>query len=285
MKRIFLAVVILLCLKVNAFGQTAGVTCEYWMGSALTNLADLVANPELLGAPTSSGKLTAPNFAAPSNLQGQFISRCTTQLIVTVTGYYTFWIAANKLATLWLSTSTDFTGLSYMCRVSAAFPTPSAKQWTRNAEQKSAQIRLTAGEAYYLQVVQLEDSNNINHLAVGWLLPGGVYERHIPNSRLSAVLFGYSVVNPTMAEFTPSANDDIVDYYELRFFYTGESNLLLSLDLGKPPPDVDGKIRVTYVMLPFYQPLPPEDYYARVAAVSTARGEGVSEPSNIFYIR
>jgi hypothetical protein len=177
---VFAFVVIVLPAMVSA--QTAGVYCEYWTGATLTDPAALVGNPSLLGTPTSTSTLTG-GLVGPTNKAGApFVARCTAKLIVPTTGNYTFWIAANKLAGVWLSSTTSFSG-SPICKVSVSFPTPTALQWTRNAEQKSALKSLTAGGTYYLQVIHVAASAT-NHLALGWQLPSAVYERPIPASRL-----------------------------------------------------------------------------------------------------
>lgn len=195
---IFASFLVSLLASVSAKAQVSTVTCEYWMGSTLSNPSDLVATPNILGMPTSTIVLSG-SFLGPMNIQGPFVSRCTTKLVVPITGLYTFWIAANKIATLWISPTTNFVGQSYLCRVSAAFPTPAAQQWTRNAEQKSAQISLIAGGAYYLRTVQVEDADKINHLSVGWQLPGATYERPISSSRLFSVVPSYDFVPPVVA--------------------------------------------------------------------------------------
>lgn len=220
MKRVLGFVFVMIFLGVSASAQT-GVVCEYWMGATLSNPQDLANNPSLLGNPTSRGPLPTTGFLAQSNKSGApFVARCIASLNVPVTGNYTFWVAANKLATAWLGTTTDFAGQNPLCRVSASFPTPLALQWTRNLEQKSVPVALIAGANYYLQVIHVA-TTSVNHLAVGWMLPNGAYERPIPNSRLWQITVDsipptVAITSPTYLQYisgtlniTATASDDI----------------------------------------------------------------------------
>lgn len=89
------------------------------------------------------------------------------------------------------------------------------------------------------------------------------------------------VVNPTVAEFTPSADHsrvaadgrEYVTHYELGFYMQGASSPFQVATIGKPTPAADGQIRVNLATLA--QPSAGIVYQARVSAV----GPGGSTPS------
>ena len=97
------------------------------------------------------------------------------------------------------------------------------------------------------------------------------------------------VIDPTTAEFGPSADHDrvsddgtaFVDYYELQIFAPDATQPTFVVNLGKPAPQADGLIRVELAGLLSPAPLPDVEYVARVAAKGPA-GTSVSDLSNPF---
>jgi hypothetical protein len=92
---------------------------------------------------------------------------------------------------------------------------------------------------------------------------------------LAVPLHAQTVVNPTTAQFDPSADHSttladgtpVLDHYELEFYLVGAAQPFQTLVLGKPAPDPDGKIRVNFAAL-LPSPLAPGVVYkADVAAV------------------
>src|SRR5262245_34797517 len=97
-----------------------------------------------------------------------------------------------------------------------------------------------------------------------------------------------AVIDPTTAEFTPSAEHDavsngvpIVSAYELGFYQIGASQPFQTMSLGKSTRDPDGKIRVVFTELMGTTPTPAIEYEARVSAVGPG-GVAISDPSNRF---
>ena len=104
-------------------------------------------------------------------------ARLKTYLTAPKTGDYTFWIRGDDITELWLSTSSDPEGLDLI-----AYTT----RWTANfdtlATQKSAAIRLVAGESYYLEAYLMEVGGG-DSIAVGWDCPEcGISREVIPAS-------------------------------------------------------------------------------------------------------
>jgi len=97
-----------------------------------------------------------------------------------------------------------------------------------------------------------------------------------------------TTMNPRIVEFDPSPDHNavlpsglpVVDRYVLEFYFGGAAQPFQSLNLAKPAPQSDGKIRVDFsASVPV---LPPSVLYeARVATVGVT-GMAESGPSNTF---
>ena len=95
-------------------------------------------------------------------------------------------------------------------------------------------------------------------------------------------------VSPQIVEFDPSADHNrtvsgvaVVDGYELRFYNVGGSQPLHVIEIGKPAPESDGKIRFNFTALLGAWPVDGVVYEARVAAVGPG-GSTTSTISNQF---
>jgi len=102
-------------------------------------------------------------------------------------------------------------------------------------------------------------------------------------------LYAQVTVDPRIAEFSPSADHwqvlsdglSAVSHYDLRFYLVGASTPLATINIGKPSPDADGKIRFDFATEAAAWSLPGYSYEARISAVGP-QGEGVSDASNRF---
>jgi len=98
-----------------------------------------------------------------------------------------------------------------------------------------------------------------------------------------------SVVDPTTAEFDPSADHSatasdgtpLVNHYDLEFYLSGATLPFQVLGLNKPAPAADGKIRVNFATLLAALPSPGILYQSTVAAIGPG-GTGRSTFSNTF---
>ncbi len=102
------------------------------------------------------------------------------KVITTVTGEYTFWIAADDNAELWLSTTESE---NQKVKIASMPHWSRSRQWTRYSQQRSAAITLQAGQKYYIEALQKESWGGDN-LAVAWQTPNSALEV-IPGSYLS----------------------------------------------------------------------------------------------------
>ena len=103
-------------------------------------------------------------------------------------GNYTFWIAGDDAAELWLSTDDDTAN-----KVKIAYVTKYTefREWSKYSTQKSVQIALKANKKYYIEVLHKQNGQN-DHLSVAWQLPNGVTEVPMDGSRLSPYIVNKS---------------------------------------------------------------------------------------------
>nr|WP_258525481.1 PA14 domain-containing protein [Paenibacillus sp. YN15] len=143
-------------------GGTGSIVREYWTGVGGETIADI----PLGTPPTGTSILTS--LEGPSNFANSYATRIRGYITPTVTGDYTFYIASDNAGELWLSTDSNPENKSRIAYVSTW---SGYREWTGNATQKSAVIHLTAGQAYYVEVLHKEKSGS-DHLSVGWTGPG-----------------------------------------------------------------------------------------------------------------
>ena len=127
---------------------------------------------------------TLTSLEMPVNWADSYGTRIRGYLIAPTTGQYTFWISSDDNSELWLSPSADPAGRQRLCAVS---DWTNPREWNKYASQRSAPVTLTAGQKYYIEVLQKEGSGGDN-LAVGWLKPGAsgaAPQEIVPGSALS----------------------------------------------------------------------------------------------------
>ena len=145
---------------------TGAINFQRWnnvTGTAVTNLTSLAAYPN---SPSATGTYTS--FEIPVNNSDNYGIRLYGYICPPVTGSYTFWIAADDNAELWLSTTS-----SPANRVRIAYHNTytASREWNKVTTQKSAAITLTAGQIYFVEALMKEGTGGDN-LAVGWAKPG-----------------------------------------------------------------------------------------------------------------
>jgi ferric-dicitrate binding protein FerR (iron transport regulator) len=87
-----------------------------------------------------------------------------------VTGYFTFWIAGDDAAELWLSADDQPGGRRRISRTASA--TLSFRNWWQDPDQESEPIHLDAGRRYYVEVLHKELGGG-DFVSVAWQSPGG----------------------------------------------------------------------------------------------------------------
>ncbi len=128
-------------------------------------VADLTVAAKFPNAPDVTEKVT--NFAGPTNIGDTYGNRIRGIFTAPTTGAYTFWVAGDDEARLYLSTDNTVANKRQIAYV-PGWSNPN--EWAKYPEQKSVTINLVAGQNYYLEVLQKEGYGGDN-LSVAWQTP------------------------------------------------------------------------------------------------------------------
>jgi len=161
---------------------TGNISYQVWNGVAGSTVASLTSNTNYPNTPSSTVTLTS--MEAPSYYADNFGARIAGYICAPSSGSYTFWIASDDNAELWLSTNNQSANKQKIAYNTAS---TGSREWNKFATQKSASINLVQGQSYYIEALMKEDIGPDN-LAVGWLKPGQtgtVPSEVIPGSVLS----------------------------------------------------------------------------------------------------
>ncbi len=162
---VFLSAILgLSCLAASA---QQGFYREFYSGIDGSAVANLTSAPAFPNSPTSEEVINS-QLETPSNIADAYGQRVRAVLTPTVTGNYTFWIASDDGGELWLGTDATPATRRLIANVTGW---TNSREWTREANQKSALIALTAGTRYYIEALHKEGSGGDN-LAVAWQVPG-----------------------------------------------------------------------------------------------------------------
>ena len=142
------------------------ITTEIWNGINGTDVSDLTSNANFPASPDSATSLTS--LESTTNSGDNFGQRIRGYIHAPTTGPYTFYIAGDESAELWLSNSATETGKALIATVDAA---TGNRDWLASATQESGPVYLTAGQKYYVEVLHKESSGS-DHVSVGWIQPG-----------------------------------------------------------------------------------------------------------------
>jgi ferric-dicitrate binding protein FerR (iron transport regulator) len=158
-----------------------GVLWEAWRGITGSRVEDLTSNPAFPDQPTERGNLA--KLEVRWTLGDAYGLRLRGWLHPPKTGDYTFWIAADDEAELWLSRNEAAEAKQRLCY------TPhytESRQWQKDPEQKSTFVHLEAGRKYYLEVL-MKQAGGAECLAVAWQGPGFALEI-VPEQYLSPLI-------------------------------------------------------------------------------------------------
>lgn len=207
----------------GACAGTGTLAIETWTGISGTKVSDI----PLSTPPSLVGEITL--FETPPNVGDNYGSRVSGYLCVPQSGDYTFWIASDDQAELWLSTDENTANKKRIAYVSG-WTNP--RQWDKYPSQRSASINLVAGRRYYVEAL-LKEGTGGDHLAVGWQLPDGTLERPISGNHLvpfsesggdapvvdiTSPSDGESFIAPASVEVAVTASDSDGSVIKVEFF-------------------------------------------------------------------
>ena len=138
------------------------VIAEYWTRLTGSNI------PAIMPVTLPGKSSVLYSLEVPSNIMDNYLVRLKGYIIPTTSGIYNLYIASDDVGTLWLSSDANPANKTQIARVDDH---TSVRAWTKSANQKSANITLTAGEKYYFEAIMKEGGGGDN-LAVGWTGPG-----------------------------------------------------------------------------------------------------------------
>lgn len=199
-------------LGVSILPTTGSGTISYERWNSVSGTS--ISNIPLTNTPSATGTYTS--FEIPSNAADNYGMRLRGYLTAPATGAYTFWIAGDDNAELWLGTNDQ---ASSRARIAYHTGWTNSREWNKYATQKSAPITLVGGARYYIEALMKEGGGGDN-LSVGWLKPGQTGttpSQVIPGTQLSPFSTGTTT---TAAKATsPTASTSTA-------FYSGTSTLL-----------------------------------------------------------
>lgn len=150
------------------------------------------------------------------------------------TGNYTFWIAGDDYAELWLSTDAS---PSRKVKIAALSVWTEFREWNKAPSQKSATVQLEAGTKYYIEIVHKEGAGG-DHVSVAWQLPDGVFEGPIPGTRLSPTDAASSLTNQTI--FFPAIPATVIGSGVVHLSATASSGLPVNFAVVSGPATING---------------------------------------------
>ncbi|RDV16716.1 T9SS C-terminal target domain-containing protein [Pontibacter diazotrophicus] len=157
---------------------TGSILREHWGDVSGSSVSDIPLSTK----PSSTSQLSL--FEAPTNLGSSYGARVRGYICPPQTGDYTFFIAGDDNAELWLSTDESQANRKKIASVTGW---TYSREWNKYASQKSAAVRLEAGKKYYIEALHKQGWGSGN-LAVAWKMPDGTMEAPVAGSKLSPYL-------------------------------------------------------------------------------------------------
>lgn len=148
-------------------GYTLGsVSREIYSGISGTSVASLTAAAKFSNLPDVMSTATSLDFSSYGDNYGQAVRGF---IVPPVTGNYTFYIASDDASQLrFNSNGSSAAGATVICQATSA---TTQYNWTASAGQTSAAISLTAGQAYYFEMLHKEGTG-ADFVSVAWTGPG-----------------------------------------------------------------------------------------------------------------
>ena len=258
---------------------------EYWSGVTGSTIADLTGRATYPNTPSGAGFVSS--FEAPTNFADSYGQRIRGYVHAPKSGYYTFHVAGDNAAELYLSNGSDPANK----RLIASAPTfTGSRQWDKFASQKSARVYLLAGQKYYIEALHKENTSS-DSLAVAWTLPDGTFEgpiagRHLspvlPEVRISADEHNTSETDPRPATFTVTRRGGsnalplVVNYTTGGAATNGADYQALSGQVTIPAGQASAKITLTPINDTTVEAMEEK------ATIALAEGAGYTLPPDAF---
>jgi hypothetical protein len=152
--------------NIQVIGGPGAILREWWTGIPGEAVVDLTKSVNYPDKP--SGRELITTLEGPTNWANYYGTRIRGYLYPPADGNYTFWIASDDKSELWLSTDDNPANTAKIAYVPGW---TESREWNKDPNQQSLPISLTAGQKYYVEVLQKEGSGGDN-VAVAWQGPG-----------------------------------------------------------------------------------------------------------------
>ncbi|HEX8529453.1 MAG TPA: PA14 domain-containing protein, partial [Cytophagales bacterium] len=137
------------------------LTREVWRNLTGKGIASIPVNTP----PTATTQLT--RLEGPADAGDNFGARIRAYITPAVSGYYTFYVAADDVAELWLSINDNPAQKTRIAQVTKAVK---PGEWNKVSGQKSTEKLLLEGVRYYVEVLHRETTGK-DFVSVGWTGP------------------------------------------------------------------------------------------------------------------
>ncbi len=164
---------------VTGCSGSGSISAEGFSNIPGAQVANLTASAAYPNNPDVTASLTV--FEYGNNLGNNYGARVRGYICAPQTGNYTFYVAGDDQAGLYLSTDENSAN-KILIAYNESHVNPRA--WFTYPTQKSVTIRLVKGGRYYIETLHKEATGQ-DHLSVAWKLPNGAFEGPIAGSRLS----------------------------------------------------------------------------------------------------
>ncbi len=207
--------------------ELGGITRHVWFGIGSSQLSKLTQHTDFPGKPFLRDVL--PQLATPVNWSDSYGTRLLGYLHVPESGEFTFWISGDDQSELYLSSDADPSNKE---RIAFVKGWTKVEQWNRYEDQQSEPIVLTAGERYFIEVLNKEGGGG-DHVEVAWEGPGLPSRQIIHGGFLSPLEPGNST-NPDQILFVHAGMDQ--EHYQpsSQFSVTGAFRYIRSGE-GRAP--------------------------------------------------
>lgn len=169
---------------------------DYWLNINGKTVDELRSDARFPSKPDGFDVLT--KLEGPVNWGDKYGARVQALVTPPSTGNYTFYIASDDYAELWLSSDAQPAKKQLIASVPGA---TSIDQWNKYPQQVSASIKLEQGKKYYLEVIHKENLYD-DHFKVAWEGPGTAFQ-----------VIGGQAISPYLENAATGASSDFVKGY------------------------------------------------------------------------
>ncbi len=162
--------------------SNGGINFDRWGGITGTATDNLVTNPNFPNNYNETGFLTS--FQGPVDYSNDYGTRVYGYLVPPVTGNYTFTVTSGDASKLFLSTNASQFNESLIAEVTGF---TGQAEFTKFPAQTSTARALTAGQPYFIELLQKAGSVNSDHFQVYWQTPSNSTRTIIPGSALRPI--------------------------------------------------------------------------------------------------